>query len=261
MIDQRNSDKLSQIEEHMQNKSQGEKRSSEEMIINEHSMDQTEVDQMSEFEEQIPSTLYTEDITTEKTSINQMKGNQLSQDQEEESSIVEMKIGSIPAPISGMMERTNEDQPVEDNTQMQRICHENLLDGCQGEIILQNSKSPACSVCKSRRPNIALVKEFSYDELLEATEGFSIENSLSESEDGPTFKGLLQKQVKIVVKKYQIMTSNEEKIFKSEVQLLNNARHKNVVMLLGLCANKSQVMVVYEQVCNGSLDQYLTSKN
>ncbi|RZB65213.1 Proline-rich receptor-like protein kinase PERK14, partial [Glycine soja] len=66
----------------------------------------------------------------------------------------------------------------------------------------------------------------------------SIENSLSEREDGPTFEGLLERQVK--------------------VQLFISARHKNVVMLLGLCTNKSQLMIVYEQVCNDSLEQYLT---
>ena len=126
---------------------------------------------------------------------------------------------------------------------------------------MENSKSSACSICKSRCPNNAWKKDFNYEELLEATEGFSIENSLSEREDEPTFEGLLERQVKIVVKKYQVTTSHQEMILKSEVQLFISARHKNVVMLLGLCTNKSRLMIVYEQVCNGSLEQYLTSKD
>ncbi|TKY46606.1 Proline-rich receptor protein kinase PERK3 [Spatholobus suberectus] len=262
MIGRRNSDKLSQIEEQMQSRPQGEERSSGKMIINDHTMDQTVVDQMSEFEEQMPSTLYREGITTQKNSFKHMightKGDKLSQDQEEGISFVEMKIGLIPAPISGMIDQTKADPPVQDKTQTKRSSHENLLDGRQGETILENTKSSACSICKSRRPNIACPKDFTYDVILEATEGFSIENSLSESEDGPTFKGLLERQVKIVVKKYQITTSHEEKILKSEVQSFISARHKNVVMLLGLCTNKSKLMIVYERVCNGSLDQYLT---
>ncbi|RDX86985.1 Proline-rich receptor-like protein kinase PERK3, partial [Mucuna pruriens] len=253
MIGQRNSDELSQIEEQMQNRPQGEERGSGKMIINDHAMDQTAVDEVSEFEEQMPSTLYREDITTQKISINHMigetKGGQLSQDQEK---------GLIQEPISGMIDQTRADQPVKDETQMQRSSHENLLDGHQSEAILENSKSSKCSICKSRRPNIEWPKDFTYDELLEATKGFSTENSLSESEDGPTFKGMLGRQVKVVVKKYQITASHEEKILKSEVQMLISARHKNVVMLLGLCTNTSQLMIVYEQVCNGSLDQYLT---
>ncbi|KAG4394477.1 hypothetical protein AAZX31_20G041600 [Glycine max] len=256
------SDKLGQIEEQMQRRPQGEEKSSGKLIINDRMMDQTVVNQLSEFEEQMPSTFHREGITTQKISVNHMisptKGDQLSQDQEEEINFIEMKIGLIPEPISGMIDQTKADQLVQDKTQTQRRCHDDLLDERQGEIILENSKSSACCICKSRRPNNAWTKDFNYEELLEATEGFSIENSLSEREDGPTFEGLLERQVKIVVKKYQVTTSHQEKILKSEVQLFISARHKNVVMLLGLCTNKSQLMIVYEQVCNGSLEQYLT---
>ena len=133
-----------------------------------------------------------------------------------------------------MIDQTKADQLVQDKTQTQRRCHDDLLDGRQGEIILENSKSFACSICKSRCPNNAWTKDYNYEELLEATEGFSIENSLSEREHGPTIEGLLERQVKI--------------------QLFINARHKNMVMLLVLCTNKSQLTIVYEQVCNGSLE-------
>ena len=175
-------------------------------------MDQTIFNQLSEFEEQMPSTFHSEGITTQKISVNHMisptKGDQLSQDQEEEINFIEMKIGLIPEPISGMIDQTKAYQLVQDKTQTQRRCHDDLLDGRQGEIILENSKSSACSICKSRRPNNAWTKDFNYEELLETTEGFSIENSLSEREDGPTFEGLLERQVRIVVMKYQVTTSH-----------------------------------------------------
>lgn len=194
-------------------------------------MDQTVNAHPSEFEEHMKCTLNGEGISTQKICNNHMIG------------------------------QTIIDQLSQDKTQLQSSSNENLLDGHHDEIILENSNSSACSICKSKRPKIAWMKDFTYDELLEATKGFSVENSLSESEDGPTFKGLLESKVKIVVKKYQITRSQEEKIFKLEVQLLTNARHKNVAMLLGLCTDKNQLMIVYEQVCNGSLDHYLSSKN
>ncbi|XP_029128199.1 uncharacterized protein LOC114916182 [Cajanus cajan] len=261
MISQRDSDKLSQTEEQMQRRPQGEERISGKMIINDHTKDQMVVGQPNELEEQMSNTLYREDITTQKISINHMidhtNGDKLKKNLEEGSNFAEMKIGLIQAPTSGMIEQTKADQPVQDKTQMQRSFHENLLDGHQDETILESSKFSACSICKRRRLNIAWPKNFTYDELLVATEGFSTENSLSESEDGPTFKGLLERREKIVVKKYQITTSHEE-VLKSEVQLLNSARHKNMVTLLGSCTENSQLLIVYEQVCNGSLDQYLT---
>ncbi|CAJ1965442.1 unnamed protein product, partial [Sphenostylis stenocarpa] len=262
ITDQRNSDKLRHNEEQMQSRSRGEESSSGKMITNDHTMDETEVDQPSEFEEQIRSTLHMEGITRPKISVDGIIGHtkvdQLSHDQDEGQNIAEMEIGLIPATISAMIDQVEVDQPVQDKTQTQRSCHDSLQDGCQGEIILENSKSSACSICKSRRPNNAWSEDFTYDELLKATEAFSIDNSLSENEDGPTFQGLLERQIKIVVKKYQINSSQEEKIIKSEAKLFISARHKNVVMLLGLCTNKSQLMVVFEKVCNGSLDKYLT---
>ncbi|RHN66649.1 putative protein kinase RLK-Pelle-PERK-2 family [Medicago truncatula] len=186
-------------------------------------------------------------ISTQEIGINHI----IDQEQEEEKSFVQKKRGLRPVPISGMIVQT----------QLQNSFTENSHDEHQDEIILEKSKSSACSICKSKRPKVSRMKDFTHDDLLEATNGFSVENSLSESEDGPTFKGLLPNKVKIVVKKYQITNSQEEKIFKSEVQLFTNVRHKNVVMLLGLCTEKSQLMIVYEHLCNGSLDHYLSRGN
>ena len=263
-LGQGNSDQLSLVEEPMQSRPLGEERSTGHLINNDHMMGQTEVDQLSGFEEQMKNNLYGNGISTQEISINHMIGqtvDQPSPDQEQERSFAEMQIGLRTAPISGTTNQTKADQQILDKTHRQSSSHRNLLAGHQGEIILENSKSSACSICKSKRPSIAWKKDFTYDELLEATERFSIMNSLSESKDGPTFKGLLESKLKIVVKKYQITRSQEEKIFKSEVQLLSKTRHKNVVMLLGLCTEKSQLMIVYEQACNGSLDQYLSSKD
>ncbi|KAH1249926.1 putative serine/threonine-protein kinase PBL2 [Glycine max] len=163
------SDKLGQIEEQMQRRPQGEEKSSGKLIINDFMMDQIVVNQLSEFEEQMPSTFHSEGITTQKISVNHM--------------------------ISPTKDQTKADQLVQDKTQTQRRCHDDLLDGRQGEIILENSKSFACSICKSRCPNNAWTKDYNYEELLEATEGFSIENSLSEREHGPTIEGLLERQI------------------------------------------------------------------
>ncbi|KAK7316596.1 hypothetical protein RJT34_00180 [Clitoria ternatea] len=264
-INQMESDKQNQIEEQVQSRHQEKERRFGKLIISDEMMDQTVVDHLSEFEEYMTSsssTLHREGTSTQKISINHMtsqrKLDQLSPDPQEERNFVEMKIGSRLEPISGTIDQTDAEQLIQGKTQLRRSSNENLLDGHQGERILENSNSSACSICKSRRPNFAWREDLTYDELLGATEGFSIENSLSEREDGPTFKGLLESGVKIVVKKHQITRPQEEKMFKSEAKLLINAGHKHVVMLLGLCTDKSQLMVVYEQVCNGSLDQYLT---
>ncbi|KAL1358066.1 hypothetical protein AAHE18_04G008000 [Arachis hypogaea] len=250
---QENSDHLNQVEEQMQSKSVAEERSHQKMINYEHMMDQTVVDQLNQYDKQVNSNLYGQTIA-----------DQPRNDQEQQWCSSEIQIGSNSnshGTAINQSYQTKVDRPNQNKIQSQSCSSENLFAGYQSEAILENLKSSKCSICKSKRPNISWQRDFTYDELLEATEGFSIKNSLSESKEGPTFNGLLESKIKIVVKKYQITKPQEEKIFKSEADLLSKARHKNVVMLLGICAAKNQLMIVYEQACNGSLDKYLSRGN
>ncbi|KAJ6704339.1 PROLINE-RICH RECEPTOR-LIKE PROTEIN KINASE PERK4 [Salix viminalis] len=45
--------------------------------------------------------------------------------------------------------------------------------------------------------------------------------------------------------------------FCSEVEVLSCAQHRNVVMLLGFCIEDRRRLLVYEYICNGSLDSHL----
>lgn len=125
--------------------------------------------------------------------------------------------------------------------------------------IVENFKNSVCSVCENRRPKFELMKEFTYGELHEATHGFSPKNYLSEGGFGSVYWGKMQ-GLKIAVKKHKFASLQGEKEFKSEVNALNKAIHENVVMLLGSCSEGKNRFLVYEFVCNGSLDQHLSRK-
>lgn len=142
------------------------------------------------------------------------------------------------------------------------ISHEGILDEQQERTILENSMCCSiCSICKTRRPNIEWRKEFSYEELESATDGFSLKNCLSESGNQfSTFKGKLEGEVKIVVKQHEIKNIQVREKMKSEVQTILKVRHNNVVMLLGSSTQDCFMLTVYEFACNGSLDMYLSSK-
>lgn len=116
-----------------------------------------------------------------------------------------------------------------------------------------------CSFCQNKRPKPG-VKDFTYAELHEATQGFFTENYLSEGGFGWVYKGKLKSGVKIAVKQHKNMSLQGEREFKSEVDVLSRARHENLVMLLGSCSEGSHRLLVYEYVCNGSLDDHLSSK-
>ncbi|PIN26608.1 Serine/threonine protein kinase [Handroanthus impetiginosus] len=125
-------------------------------------------------------------------------------------------------------------------------------------IQMEEFQNPICSICKNRRPKIGLHRDFTYKELHEATEGFSNENFLSEGGFGFVFKGKLKDGLKIAVKQHKPASLQGEKQFKSEVYVLSQARHQNVVVLLGSCVEGSHRLLVYEYVCSGSLEERLS---
>ncbi|KAF5186874.1 kinase domain [Thalictrum thalictroides] len=130
-----------------------------------------------------------------------------------------------------------------------------LIPGWHTEDAFEDS---ICSVCKNRRPRIGWQRDFTYAELQTATDGFSAKTFLSEGGFGSVYKGRLRDGLMIAVKQHKDASSQGEKEFKSEVHVLSKARHKNVVMLLGSCSEGNHRLLVYEYVCNGSLDQHIS---
>ncbi|KAJ0979069.1 hypothetical protein J5N97_014543 [Dioscorea zingiberensis] len=103
--------------------------------------------------------------------------------------------------------------------------------------------------------------DFTYAELYKATNGFSSKNFLSEGGFGLVFKGVLNDGQWIAVKQHKAASMQGDKEFRSEVQLLSRARHKNVVKLLGSCLEGNHRLLVYEYISNGSLDMHLSKNN
>lgn len=48
--------------------------------------------------------------------------------------------------------------------------------------------------------------------------------------------------------------------FDTEIVLLSNTRHRNLVSLLGYCRKGPELMLVYEYMENGSLDKIMFGK-
>ncbi|KAH6819107.1 Protein kinase superfamily protein, partial [Perilla frutescens var. frutescens] len=120
-------------------------------------------------------------------------------------------------------------------------------------------KNLICSVCKNRRPKIGRHRDFTYAELDEATDGFSGDNFLSEGGFGLVFQGRLRDGLKVAVKQLKAASLQGEKEFKSEVYVLSQVRHQNLVMLLGSCTEGAHRLLVYEFICNGSLEDNLSA--
>ncbi|KAK1323233.1 putative receptor-like serine/threonine-protein kinase [Acorus calamus] len=97
-------------------------------------------------------------------------------------------------------------------------------------------------------------------ELEVATEGFSRGNVIGEGGYGVVYRGVLGDNLVVAVKNLLNNRGQAEKEFKVEVEAIGKVRHKNLVGLIGYCAEGFQRMLVYEYIDNGNLDQWLHAK-
>lgn len=119
------------------------------------------------------------------------------------------------------------------------------------------SSSSKVSVISSDVPNIGWGRWYSLRELEIATRGFSDENIIGEGGYGIVYRGVLDDGSVVAVKNLLNNKGQAEKEFKVEVEAIGKVRHKNLVGLVGYCAEGPQRMLVYEYVDNGNLEQWL----
>ncbi|XP_061970361.1 probable serine/threonine-protein kinase At1g01540 isoform X2 [Populus nigra] len=94
-------------------------------------------------------------------------------------------------------------------------------------------------------------------ELEVATNSFAHENVIGEGGYGIVYHGVLEDNTEIAVKNLLNNRGQAERELKVEVEAIGRVRHKNLVRLLGYCAEGAQRMLVYEYVNNGQLEQWL----
>lgn len=117
---------------------------------------------------------------------------------------------------------------------------------------------PLCSICQHKTPVFGKPPRwFTYAELELATGGFSQANFLAEGGYGSVHRGVLPDGQTIAVKQHKLASSQGDQEFCSEVEVLSCAQHRNVVMLIGFCIEDGRRLLVYEYICNGSLDSHL----
>ncbi|CAN4092790.1 unnamed protein product [Withania somnifera] len=121
---------------------------------------------------------------------------------------------------------------------------------------------PLCSFCQCKAPSFGKPpKQFCYEELEEATKGFSDTNFLAEGGFGLVHKGVLRDGLVVAVKQLRLIGSQADADFRREVRVLSCAQHRNVVLLVGYCIQGNRRLLVYEFICNKSLDFHLHGTN
>lgn len=99
---------------------------------------------------------------------------------------------------------------------------------------------------------------YSYRELKKATRNFSEKELLGYGGSGKVYRGILPiSKTQIAVKRICHDSKQGLREFMTEIATIGMLRHRNLVQLLGWCRRERDLLLVYEFMENGSLDNYL----
>lgn len=99
---------------------------------------------------------------------------------------------------------------------------------------------------------------FSYKELKHATRGFRDKELLGFGGFGRVYKGTLPKSnTQVAVKRISHESKQGFREFASEIASMGRLRHRNLVQLIGWCRRRTDLLLVYDFMPNGSLDKYI----
>ncbi|XP_058181803.1 probable LRR receptor-like serine/threonine-protein kinase At3g47570 [Rhododendron vialii] len=103
----------------------------------------------------------------------------------------------------------------------------------------------------------------SYDQLLNATGGFSSLNLIGAGSFGTVYKGILHEGDKpIAIKVLNLEQRGASKSFLAECEALRKTRHKNLLKIITVCSSTNHAgddfkALVFEYMLNGSLEKWL----
>ncbi|XP_038723165.1 probable L-type lectin-domain containing receptor kinase S.5 [Tripterygium wilfordii] len=105
-------------------------------------------------------------------------------------------------------------------------------------------------------------REFSFKDLKKATNNFDDKHKLGQGGFGVVYKGVLPKEdMEVAVKKFSRDSIKSKDDFLAELTIINRLRHKHLVRLQGWCHQKDILLLVYDYMPNGSLDNHLFNGN
>lgn len=99
------------------------------------------------------------------------------------------------------------------------------------------------------------ILEYCYKDLQKATYNFT--TLIGQGAFGPVYKAQMSTGETVAVKVLATDSKQGEKEFQTEVMLLGRLHHRNLVNLVGYCAEKNQHMLIYVYMSRGSLASHL----
>ncbi|KAK7272676.1 hypothetical protein RJT34_29423 [Clitoria ternatea] len=101
------------------------------------------------------------------------------------------------------------------------------------------------------------VKLYTYKQLRNATEDFCLANKIGEGGFGSVYKGRLKDGKFAAIKVLSAESRQGVKEFLTEINVISEIEHENLVKLYGCCVEKNNRILVYNYLENNSLSQTL----
>ncbi|KAI3676873.1 hypothetical protein L1987_86487 [Smallanthus sonchifolius] len=99
--------------------------------------------------------------------------------------------------------------------------------------------------------------KYRYNDLKKATNNFSDDYKLGGGGFGDVYRGMIKNGNLVAVKKLVMESSGVKEAFESEVRVISNVHHRNLVRLLGICSDGPELLLVLDYMENGSLVTFL----
>ncbi|KAK8706427.1 hypothetical protein V6N13_049994 [Hibiscus sabdariffa] len=120
-----------------------------------------------------------------------------------------------------------------------------------------SSKNQSFEVEVDEEFDVHNVKFYTYKELRTATEDFSPSNKIGEGGFGSVYKGRLKNGKIAAIKVLSAGSRQGVKEFVTEIKVISEIKHENLVKLYGCCVEDNQRILVYNYLENNSLSQTL----
>ncbi|KAM3371385.1 hypothetical protein ACQJBY_018669 [Aegilops geniculata] len=97
----------------------------------------------------------------------------------------------------------------------------------------------------------------SFEDIVAATDNFSDSNMLGMGGFGKVYKGILEDDKEVAIKRLGSGSGQGIEEFRNEVTLIAKLQHRNLVRLLSCCIHDDEKLLIYEYMPNKSLDSFL----
>ncbi|KAJ1275167.1 hypothetical protein BS78_05G115300 [Paspalum vaginatum] len=137
-----------------------------------------------------------------------------------------------------------------------------VLLSCSAAVLLKKRKK----VKQESHPFCKELMKFSYADLVQATNGFSLANLVGSGKSGSVYKGRFQhEEHTFAIKVFKLDQVGIPKSFLAECEALKNTRHRNLLKVITACSTfdpsgQEFKAVILEYMPNGSLESWLYPK-